>query len=99
MKRRRYSSEQKVAILREHYERNISIADICEKYRIHPNQFYRWKKALFEGAVETFSLKKKNHKKEQDKLEKLKVRLKDRNEVIAELLEENLKLKKELGEI
>lgn len=99
MQRRRYSSEQKVSILREHYEKNIPVADICDKYRIHPNQFYRWKKVLFEGAVETFSLKKKNPKKEQHKLERLEARLKDRNEVIAELLEENLKLKKEFGEI
>jgi transposase len=98
MERQRYTSEKKVSILREHFEKNIPVADICEKYRIHPNQIYKWKKALFEGAVETFSLKK-NPRKERDRLDKLEVRLKDRNEVIAELLEENLKLKKEHGEI
>ena len=99
MERQRYSSEKKVSILREHFEKNIPVADICEKYRIHPNQIYKWKKVLFEGAVETFSLKKKNTRKEQDRQNKLEARLKDRNEVIAELLEENLKLKKEDGEI
>ena len=98
MKRRRYSPEQKVKIVREHLEKNISVPDICEKYRIHPNQFYRWKKELFEGAVETFS-KKQSKKFTKDKVSKLEDRLKDRNEVIAELLEENIKLKKESGEI
>ena len=39
MSRRRYSPEQKVAILREHLEKNISVPDNCEKHRIHPNQF------------------------------------------------------------
>jgi transposase-like protein len=79
-------------------EKNISVPDICEKYRIHPNQFYRWKKEFFEGAVETFS-RKQGKKFREDKLSKLEKRLKDRNEVIAELLQENLKLKNESGEI
>jgi transposase-like protein len=98
MKRRRHTPEQKVIILREHFEKNISVPDICEKYRIHPNQFYRWKKAFFEGAVETFT-RKPNKKSTKNKGTKLEERLKDRNEVIAELLQENIKLKNELGEI
>ena len=98
MKRRRYTPEQKVKIVREHLENNISVPDICEKYGIHPNQFYRWKKALFEGAVETFS-KTQSKRITKDKVSKLEARLKNRNEVIAELLEENIKLKKEAGEI
>jgi len=97
-KRKRYSPEMKVRILREHLEQNVSVADVCEKYRIHPNQFYRWKKELFEAAVELFSTKRS--KKQQDQsVKELKNRLKDRNEVIAELLQENLKLKKFNGEI
>ena len=39
MKRRKYTAEQKVKILREHFEKNISVPDICEEFRIHPNQF------------------------------------------------------------
>jgi transposase-like protein len=98
MKRRRYSPEQKVKILREHFEKTVSVPDICDKYRIHPNQFYRWKKAFFEGAVETFS-RKQSKTLSRDKVTRLEERLKDRNEVIAELLQENLKLKNESGEI
>jgi transposase-like protein len=98
MRRRRYSPEKKVNIIREHLEKNISIPDICEKYSIHPNQFYRWKKELFEGAVETFT-RNKNNKFRKGKVSKLEERLKERNEVIAELLQENIKLKNESGEI
>ena len=98
MKRRRYSPEQKVKIIREHLEKNISVPDICEKYRIHPNQFYRWKKELFERAIEIFA-QKQGKKLTKDKITKLEERLKDRNEVIAELLQENIKLKNESGEI
>ncbi len=98
MERKRYSSEQKVSILREHIEKNLSIAEICDKYRIHPNQFYRWKKQLFESAVETFSTKRSKDKNNK-RINRLEEILKNRNEVIAELMEENLKLKKASGEI
>jgi transposase-like protein len=92
MTRKIFSAEQKVAILKEHLEKQISVADICEKYRVHPNQFYKWKKELFENAVDTFSTKRGRKKKSSGP--DLEAKLKDRNEVIAELLEENLKLKK-----
>jgi len=98
MKRKRYSAETKVSILREHLEQNTSVADICEKYRIHPNQFYRWKKEFFENAVEIFSHKKHNNQKDTQ-VANLEKTLKERNEIIAELLQENLKLKKLSGEI
>lgn len=39
--RKHYSSSEKVKILREHFEQNLSVPELCEKYRIHPNQFYR----------------------------------------------------------
>ena len=98
MKRKRYSAENKVLILREHLEKNISIADVCEKYHIHPNQLYRWKKEFFENAVELFSTKRGRNKKETI-IKELEHKIKQRNEVIAELLQENLKLKKFSGEI
>lgn len=97
MTRNRYSAEQKVAIIREQLEKNISVPDICEKYRVHPNQYYKWKKELFENASEIFAARKSG--KKDNKVEKLERLLRDRNEVIAELMQENLKLKKESGEI
>ena len=92
MTRNHYSAEEKVSILKEHLEKKIAVADICEKYRIHPNQFYKWKKELFENAVDIFA-KKRGRKKKSATIE-LENKLTERNEVIAELLEENLKLKK-----
>ena len=98
MTRKRYSSEQKAAILREHLEKGVSVPDICEKYRIHSNQLYKWRKELFENANEIFSCKRPKER-DNKKIAKLEATLKDRNEVIAELLEENIKLKKSVGEI
>jgi len=98
MKRKRYSPEKKVSILREHLEKNISVADICEKYQLHPNQFYQWRKQLFENAVEIFNTKKERQQADSITNE-LKNTIQERNEVIAELLQENLQLKKHTGEI
>lgn len=96
--RKRYSSQEKVNILRAHFEQNEPVPDLCEKHRIHPNQFYRWKKEFFEKAAEVFT-SRRDGRDERRRIDQLQCRLKDRNEVIAELLEENLKLKKSAGEI
>lgn len=97
MARKTFPAETKVAILKEYFEKQMSVADICEKHRVHPNRFYQWKKDLFENATELFSRKRGRNKKSQASV--LEAKLKDRNEVIAELLEENLKLKKFNGGI
>ena len=98
MTRKRYAAEDKVLLLREHLEKNIPVSDICEKNRIHPNQFYQWKKELFENASAIF-MNKSSRNKDDKKIEKLEQTLKNRNEVIAELLQENINLKKSVGEI
>ncbi|MCC6551368.1 MAG: hypothetical protein IT279_15015, partial [Ignavibacteriaceae bacterium] len=63
------------------------------------NVIYTWEKALFEGAVNIFSKGKEKAKHPQvDKnVEELKKTLLKRNEVISELIQENLALKKNLG--
>jgi transposase len=101
--RRHYSPEQKVIIVRELLENNIPISQLAEKYQVHPNDIYNWKKKLFEGAVESFKSKlpnQANKSAEQKKIEKLESKLKDRDEAIAMLLKENIEIKKSIdGEI
>lgn len=95
--RKRYSSEDKIKILREHFEQKLSVPEVCEKHRLHPNQFYQWKKLFFEKAAAIFNAKPVA-RTEQEKIAQLHKQLHERNEVIAELLQENLKLKKAHGE-
>ena len=64
--RRKISPELKVMILREHLENDVSITDLAEKYKIHPNLIGRWKKELFEGAVAIFDKKSKSKDKRKD---------------------------------
>jgi transposase-like protein len=98
-KRRKYSAKQKVSIVRELLEGGYSISDISEKYQIHPSQLNRWKKQLFEGALETFSRKTASNQHRLDKeLEGLKSKLSHKDGIIVELLEDNLRLKKNDGD-
>jgi transposase-like protein len=101
--RKHYSPEQKILILRELLENNTPISQLAEKFQVHPNDIYNWKKKLFEGAKDIFQTKAVNNKQttvEQKKIEKLESKLKDRDEAIAMLLKENIEIKKSIdGEL
>jgi len=55
--RKHYNPEQKVLILRELLENNVPVSELSEKYHIHPNDIYNWKKKLFESAADIFTPK------------------------------------------
>lgn len=102
--RKHYNPEQKVIIVRELLENNVPISQLAEKYQVHVNDIYNWKKRLFEGAKDIFQSKPVSNQKqvsvEQKKIEKLESELKDRDEAIAMLLKENIEIKKSIdGEI
>jgi transposase len=101
--RKHYSPEQKVIIVRELLENNVPISQLAEKYQVHVNDIYNWKKRLFEGAKDIFQSKPGSQKQisaEQKKIEKLESKLKDRDEAITMLLKENIDIKKSIdGEI
>ena len=102
-KRRFVTSEQKIAILREHLIDKVSVSDLGDKQRIRPVLFYNWKRQLFEDGSIVFERKTKTaNKKRQDdarsvKIEQLEAKLQNKNEVLAELLEEHVKFKKAVG--
>lgn len=100
-KKKRYTSEEKTIILREHLENQVTISDLSEKYGIHANAIYKWKKQMFEEAPSSFNKtsNKINHQSMQDKkrIAELEAKLQQRETLIAELVEDNLKLKKKTG--
>ena len=99
--RKHISPEQKVMILRELLENQVPMSDLSEKYQVHPNVLHRWKKELFEGAVDTFSRKRRKESQvEARTTEKLTEKLRQKDELIAELVQDNIELKKSIdGEI
>ena len=103
-KRRFLTPEQKMAIVREHLLEKVPVSTLVDKHKIHAVQFYQWQKQLFEEGAVVFERKANsaNARRQQDaeskKVEQLEAKLQHKNNVMAELLEEHIQLKKELGE-
>jgi len=95
-KRKRYTAEEKIKILREVLEDGKSISQTADCYGLHPNNIFKWRKQLFEGGVHAFQIKRDDisGKAEERKITALEEKLRQKDEVIAELAEELLGLKK-----
>jgi transposase-like protein len=100
--RRHFTPEQKVAVLRLHLLEKKPVSDVCEEHSLSVNLFYLWQKQLFENGAAAFANSGKRLKATQDakdrKIATLEDKLQRKNEVLAELMEEHVQLKKELGE-
>jgi transposase-like protein len=99
--KKRYTSEEKTMILRELLENQVSVSELAEKYKLHPNAIYKWKKQMFEATPGSLSKINKNVEKLQQSAEKeiaeLKALLSKREALIAELVEDNINLKKNIN--
>ena len=99
-KRKNYTPEEKVAILKKHLVEKESVSDLCDKYNLQPTVFYRWQKQFFENGATAFQKQsKRNNNRIEQKVTALEQKLTQKNEVLAELMEEHIALKKSLGEI
>ena len=46
-----YSAEEKAAIIRRHLVDKVTVAQLCEEYKVPPSLFYTWQKAALENLV------------------------------------------------
>ena len=98
--RKRYTAEEKVAILRRHFLEKVPVSDLCEETGIHPTLFYRWQKEFFENGAAAFQGKARSkHPAEREPIEYLEKKIRTKDEVLAELMAEHVALKKTLGEL
>jgi transposase len=104
-KRRKYSTEQKVAILRRHLADRVPVSDLCEEYKIQPSVLYQWQRTVFENLGAAFEKSGEDEgarqREKRDlaaKVEVLETRLAKKDSVIAEISAEYVALKKSLGE-
>ena len=97
-KRAYYTADEKVNIIRKHLLEKVPISDICDQYKLQPTVFYRWQKQFFEHGARTFDgVEKIKDSSQEEKILVLEQKLQTKNEVLSELMEEHLKLKKTLG--
>src|SRR5262245_4755358 len=99
---RHFTPEQKVALLRLHLLEKKPVSDLCQEHDLSVNLFYLWQKQFFENGAAAFENTGKRRRADQEAKDRqiaaLQDKLQRKNEVLAELMEEHVQLKKELGE-
>lgn len=105
-KRKYFSTEQKLAIIKSHLIEKIAVSTICESHGIQPSVYYTWQKTLLErGHLDgsgrnqevAYEAALKKHRKREHLLE---TKLQQKDTVLAELMADYVALKKSVtGEI
>jgi transposase-like protein len=100
--RRHHTADLKAVALRKHYVEKVPVSEVCEELKVQPSLFYNWQRALFENADKVLGTNASAQSARERQLEAenaaLRAKLARKDEVIAEISEEHVKLKKELGE-
>jgi transposase-like protein len=109
--RKRVAGSDKLAILKKYLIEKTPLSDLCDQHGLQPSQVYRWQLQLFEQGAEVFDRPpgRKAKRAESDKDRKIaaletqlaqrEAKLAQKNEVISELMEENVRAKKSAGEL
>lgn len=99
-KRKNYSAKEKVSILKRHLVDKVPVSDVCDHNGLSPTVFYRWQRQFFENGPAAFADKRKSKETRQERrIRELEQKLATKNEVVSELMEAHIRLKKNLGEI
>ncbi len=101
--RRCFTTHQKATILKRYLVDKVPMSDLCDELGIKPNQIYTWQNILFDHAPAAFHAVAKPEAKrlsaQEEEVAKVRAKLVQKNEVISELMEENVRAKKEAGEL
>jgi transposase-like protein len=101
--RKRIAGAEKLAILKRYLVEKVPISSLCDEYGVQPSQIYQWQALLFEHGVGVFDRKpgrKADVETVKDRtIGQLQLKLAQKNEVISELMEANVREKKRNGEL
>ncbi|MDX1969292.1 MAG: transposase [Planctomycetaceae bacterium] len=101
--RRRFTAESKAQIVRRHLAGKEPVSKLAEEFGVQPSQIHGWVNLVLSQAEQAFERSAGHGRSEQvalaARVEQLQSKIVQKNEVIAELMEENVKAKKEAGEL
>jgi len=93
--RKHYTPEEKVSIICRHLIEKIAVSDLCQEQKLQPTVFYRWLKEFFENGAAAFRKQSDGERKnDKERIAALEAKLSTKNEVLSELMEEHVALKK-----
>lgn len=104
--RRMFDSKKKADAVRRHLKDGVAVSQLAEELDVQPSQIHQWVNMALTQLEKAFEKPSKKPKRSAKSLENLQAKkihqleekLVDRNEVIAELMEENIKAKKLNGD-
>ncbi|MBO0324398.1 MULTISPECIES: transposase [Flavobacteriaceae] len=90
MTRRKFTPKFKTKVVLEALKERHSLAELAQKYEIHPTQISAWKRDFLDGAEQVFESGKKDARseteREKDKLLKAIGQLKVENDFLKDAL-------------
>jgi transposase len=93
---RRYTAEQKIEILREAEQPNVTVSEVCRRHSLAPSVFYRWRAVSQTGSASALKQDAKRVPGKNDLEARREAELVRLRAVIAEITAENLELKKKI---
>ena len=96
--RRVYKPEEKMKIVMEGLSGTIQVTELCRKYGIGTARFYAWKDKMVENSADIFNDRGRKNTSDQRTIEEQKEEISRLKDVIAEITQENLEIKKKIGE-
>lgn len=100
-KRRSFTPAEKAAAVRKYLVDKVPVSQIADSMKVQPTLIHNWVNAALSQMERTFESPRAAKATQNDhdkKLSQLREKLAAKNEVIAELMEENIKAKKDSGE-
>ena len=100
--RRRFTAEQKAEVVRRHLAGKEAVSDLADELDVQPSQIHLWVKQVLAQAEKAFE-RSPGGRRVKDasgaRIAQLESKLIQKNEVISELMEENVRAKKANGEL
>ncbi|HEX6998606.1 MAG TPA: transposase [Gammaproteobacteria bacterium] len=93
---RRFTAEQKLAILKEAEQPGVTISEVCRRHGVAPSMFYRWRAVADTGSATALKREGKRAPRKGGIEAKQKAEIERLRAVVAEITAENLELKKKL---
>lgn len=96
-KSRSFTVEDKLRIMEEARQPGTTVAEVLRRHQLDATTYYRWERQAKEGMREALKGQvRRNGKASEREIERLKAELEKKSRIIAEVVEENLELKRGL---
>ena len=93
-KKRQFSVEEKLRVLEEARAPGATVAEVLRRYGIDGTTYYRWEKQATEGMRQALAGKPRGPGGENREIQRLQAEVEKKSRIIAEVVEENLALKR-----